>query len=67
MLLHVHMYRVVTTKYTFVPKNFIPINCLFLADSRKLFRTQYNNTTVDFQYNIVLNSLCQGVTTHVKT
>lgn len=45
MLLHVHMYRVVTTKYTFVPKNFIPINCLFLADSRKLFRTQYNNTT----------------------
>lgn len=38
MLLHVHMYRVVTTKYTFVPKNFIPINCLFLADSRQLFR-----------------------------
>lgn len=45
VLLHVHMYRVVTTKYTFVPKKFIPINCLFLVDSRKLFRTQYNNTT----------------------
>lgn len=44
MLLHVHLYRVVTTKYTFVPKHFIP-NCLFLAYSRKLFKTQYNNTT----------------------